>query len=330
MRKLILLITLIFSFTSCKKDNQTKESNTELKADVQAFLDDYTNTYTKLSYDSSLAEWDGNTKIIAGDTLNAYNIQKANEALAKFTGSTDIIEKTKTFLESQDDLNIIQVRQLNTILYSAANNPETVSDLVSKRIAAENAQNEALFGFDFQVNGASVSTGDIDKVLRESNDEKERLTNWEASKEVGKGLKDGLENLRELRNSTVNALGYDDYFSYQVSDYGMTRQEMLDEMNKMVKEVWPLYRELHTWARYKLAEKYNADVPDYIPAHWLPNRWGQNWDALVTVEGFDIDAALKDKDPEWIVKEGENFYISLGFEALPKSFYEKSSLYPLQ
>ena len=329
MKKIVLLIAIIISFTNCKQENKKSENNEVQKADVQTFLDDYTKTFTKLYYDSSLAEWDANTKIIAGDTLNAYNIQKANEALAKFTGSTEVIEKTRAFLENENGLDIKQIRQLNTILYSAANNPEIVSDLVSERIAAENAQNEALFGFDFKVNESSVSTGDIDKVLRESNNEIERLANWEASKEVGKGLKNGLENLRNLRNKTVGALGYDDYFTYQVSNYGMERQEMLDDMNKMVKEVWPLYRELHTWARYELAKKYNAEVPEYLPAHWLPNRWGQDWSALVNVEGLDIDAALEDKDPEWIVKEGENFYKSIGFDALPASFYEKSSMYPL-
>ncbi|MEZ4803418.1 MAG: M2 family metallopeptidase [Gelidibacter sp.] len=330
MKKILLLsFTLIF-FSACKEETKNEASNDAIKAEAQTFLDEYSKTYVKLYYDSSLAEWDSNTHIVVGDTTNAYNVQKANEAFAKFTGSTDVIEKTKKFLEDKDKLDIVQVRQLNTILYTAANNPETVSDLVKKRIAAENAQSEMLFGYDFKVDGKSVSTGDIDEVLRTSNNEKERLKNWESSKEVGKTLKDGLENLRNLRNETVGALGYDDYFSYQVSDYGMTRQEMLDEMNKMVKEVWPLYRELHTWARYELAKKYNAkEVPDYIPAHWLPNRWGQDWSALVNVEGLDIDAALKDKEPEWIVKEGENFYKSIGFNALPASFYEKSSMYPL-
>lgn len=322
-------MAVLITVFSCKNDTKTNEMASASKADVQAFLDDYTATFTKLYYDSALAEWDANTRIVAGDTTNAYKVQKANEAFAKFTGSTEVIEKTKKFLESKDNLDIVQVRQLNTILYAAANNPETVSDLVKERIAAENAQNEMLFGYDFQVDGKSLTTGDIDKVLRESNSEAERLKNWESSKEVGKNLKDGLENLRRLRNETVGALGYDDYFSYQVSSYGMTRQEMLDEMNKMVKEVWPLYRELHTWARYELAEKFNAEVPEYLPAHWLPNRWGQDWSAMVTVEGLDIDAALADKDPEWIVKEGENFYKSIGFDPLPASFYEKSSMYPL-
>ncbi len=322
-------MAVLITVFSCKKDAKTVKTASASKEDVQTFLDEYTASFTKLYYDSALAEWDANTRIVAGDTTNAYNVQKANEALATFTGSTDVIEKTREFLKSKDDLDIVQVRQLNTILYAAANNPETVSDLVKERITAENAQNEALFGYDFQVNGTSVTTGDIDKILRESNDEAERLTNWEASKNVGIGLKDGLENLRKLRNETVGALGYDDYFSYQVSSYGMSRQEMRDEMNKMVKEVWPLYRELHTWARHELAKKFNADVPEYLPAHWLPNRWGQDWSSLVSVEGLDIDGVLADKDPEWIVKEGENFYKSIGFDPLPASFYEKSSMYPL-
>ncbi|MCK7591812.1 M2 family metallopeptidase [Subsaxibacter sp. CAU 1640] len=330
MKKLIAFFVVPFLFLGCKEEPKKEENNDAIKSEAQAFLDEYTKTYVKLYYDSSLAEWDANTHIVAGDTTNAHNVQKANEAFAKFTGSTEVIEKTRKFLEDKDKLDITQVRQLNTILYSAANNPETVSDLVSKRITAENAQNEMLFGYDFKVDGKSVSTGDIDEVLRTSNDEKVRLKNWESSKAVGQPLKNGLENLRNLRNETVGALGYDDYFSYQVSDYGMTRQEMLDEMNKMVKEVWPLYRELHTWARYELAKKYNAkEVPEYLPAHWLPNRWGQDWSALVNVEGLDIDAALKDKQPEWIVKEGEKFYVSIGFEPLPTSFYEKSSMYPL-
>ncbi|WP_283637371.1 M2 family metallopeptidase [Aquaticitalea lipolytica] len=329
MKKITLFFIILISVTACKKETKTEDTNAALKAEVQTFLDDYTTTFKKLYYDSAEAEWAANTHIVVGDTLNAYNIQKANEAYAKFTGSSDVIEKTRKYLEQKDNLDIVQVRQLKTILYAAANNPETVSDVVSQRITAENAQNETLFGYDFKIKGKSVSTGDIDKILRESNDLNSRLETWESSKAVGKNLKDGLENLRNLRNQTVNALGYDDYFSYQVSDYGMTRQEMRDEMNKMVKEVWPLYRELHTWARYELAKKYNAKVPDYLPAHWLPNRWGQDWSALVNVEGLDIDAALKDKEPEWIVKEGEKFYVSIGFNPLPASFYEKSSMYPL-
>ena len=48
----------------------------------------------------------------------------------------------------------------------------------------------------------------------------------------------------------------------------------------------------------------------------------------MTVQGLDIDNVLRQKSPEWIVKEGESLYVSLGFPALPQTFWDKSSLYP--
>jgi peptidyl-dipeptidase A len=100
-------------------------------------------------------------------------------------------------------------------------------------------------------------------------------------------------------------------------------------MERLNEELRPLYRELHTYARYELAKKYGVrEVPDLLPAHWLPNRWAQDWGSMLEVEGLNIDSVLATKSPEWIVKEGENFYTSLGFPALPGTFWERSSLYP--
>ena len=61
----------------------------------------------------------------------------------------------------------------------------------------------------------------------------------------------------------------------------------------------PLFRELHTYARYAYAKKYGVkEVPDLLPAQWLPNRWGQDWSSLVDVEGINLDSALKTKDAQ--------------------------------
>lgn len=302
----------------------------EAQAEAQAFLDTYDTAYQQLYYASAQAEWRSNTHIVEGDTATAAATRRANEAFAAFTGSAENIEQARALLENSDALTPVQVKQLETVLYQAANNPQTVPEIVKARIKLDTELTEKLFGFDYQIDGASVSPNEIDRILREETDLATRLKAWRASKEVGVPLKDGLAQIRDLRNQTVQALGYDDYFSYQVSDYGMTTPEMMNLVRDINRDLYPLYRELHTWARYELAERYGADeVPDLIPAHWLPNRWGQDWSALVTVEGADINAGLADWTPEQVVQRAEKFYMSLGFAPLPPSFYEQSSLYPL-
>lgn len=299
------------------------------KSEVETFLKDYNTRYTDLYYRSSQASWKTNTEIREGDTTNAYNSRIADEALTAFTGSVENIENAKKYLNEKEGLEPGQIRQLQAILYNAGSDPQTVAPLVSEKIKASIAQTEKLFGFAFTLEGKPVTPNDIDEILREETNLHKRLKAWQSSKEVGKVLKDGLVNLRRLRNQTVQALDYSDFFAYQVSDYGLTAEEMMAMMQRLNQELRPLYRELHTYARYELAKKYGVkQVPDFLPAHWLPNRWAQDWGAMLDVEGLDIDSVLSTKDAEWVIKEGENFYKSLGFPSLPQTFWEKSSLYP--
>jgi peptidyl-dipeptidase A len=300
-----------------------------LQRDVDAYLTEYAETMQALAYEADKAEWISNTRIIEGDTTNATRTKAAKEALAAYVGSVENIERIRGFLDQRDRLTALQVRQLEAMLFEAADKPGTVPELVAQRIAAETEQVEQLYGYEFTMDGQPLTANEIAGLLRESKDLNERRAVWEASKEVGPMLKSGLVDLQRLRNETVQALGYSDFFSYQVSEYDMTTAEMLEMTEQLVEQMRPLYREIHTWARYELADRYGVPVPDLIPAHWLPNRWAQDWTALVSVEGLDVGAALSEKSAEWIVQQGEEFYKSLGFAPLPASFYEESSLYPL-
>ena len=320
MKKTYLIMCFFFA-VSCLQ----KKTNTE----AQKFIDEYNTKIKALSAASAEAHWAANTKIVEGDTTNATLVQKADEAYTEYSGSKQVIEKTREFLKDRKLLTIVQQRQLDAILYNAAGSPQTAEKLVKELIRLGNSLNETLYGHTFTINGKEVTTGEIAEILKKQESEKTSLRAWNSSKEVGKKLKNGLDKIRNLRNGTVQALGYQDYFHYQVSDYGMNTEEMIQLNNTFLDEIWPLYREIHTWARYTLAKKFGADVPEFLPAHWLPNRWGQDWSALVTVKGLDFDKVIKTKSAEWVVKEGEKFYESLGFKKLPKSFYEKSSLYPL-
>lgn len=325
MKKCVLSLSVLILLFSCGPKN----SPDSYQKEIQTKLDTYNSEWQKLLIQSAEAEWALNTKIMEGDTLTGKKAEEANKAFAAFTGSKENIEFAQQALKNKDKLLPLQVKQLETILYMAGGSPETAGELIEKRIAAETEQTKKLFGYEFTLNGKPVSTNELDETLKSSNDLAERQQAWEVSKEVGKELKPGLVELQTLRNGVVKPLGYSDYFSYQVSEYGMSSEEMVKTCRDMVKDIWPVYRELHTWARYTLAEKYKQPVPDMLPAHWVPNRWGQDWTAMIDVQGFDPDTELRKKSAEWIVQEGEGFYVSLGFDSLPKSFYEKSSLYPL-
>lgn len=326
MKKLKLMglgLGLALFLWACNGTNQKRQQ------EAQAFIDDYTKTYVNLYTASSEAQWMSNIEIKEGDSSHAIQTRKTGEAMAEFTGSESVIAQAKKFLAEKKDLTEIQVKQLEFILFNAANNPAIVKDVVKERIKAETEQTEKLFGFQYTINGKKVTTNTIDDILKDEKDLAKRRIAWEASKEVGKNLKAGLVHLRDLRNQTVQALGYKDFFNYQVSEYGMTTQEMMDLNKNILSDLWPLYRELHTYMRYELAKKYNQTaVPDYIPADWIPNRWAQDWSSEVKVEGINLDSILKTKGADWITKQAEAFYVSIGYPALPPVFWQKSSLFP--
>lgn len=319
----VFSLALALGSAACTSDSEA------VRDSAQAYLDSYAATYQALYTESSEAMWQANTHIVEGDSTNTIRVRAAEEALTAFTGATETIDSIQKYLDQSSRLTDLQKLQFEKMLYIAAGAPGTVPEVVKARIAAEAAQNETLYGYTFTIGSRPVTPNQIDSILVSSTNLGDRRDAWNSSKEVGKALKPGLVNLRGLRNQAVQGLGYPDFFTYQVSDYGMSTEEMLELCDKLIAQLRPLYRELHTWTRYELASRYNQPVPEYLPADWLPNRWAQTWESLVNVEGLDLSKAFADKSQEWIVKAGEDFYTSIGFPSLPQVFWDKSSLYAL-
>ena len=257
----------------------------------------------------------------------------AEKAMAAISGNPWVIETAKRLLEQREGLDDITQRQLRSVLHAAAEYPGTIPEVVADRVAEEAAQSAVLDSFEFcaQRDGERcvdpVTPNQIDEVLVRSRDEVERRKIWEVSKQTGPALKQGIGRLRDLRNRVAQEMGYESFFALQVDDYGMTVDEMMAMMERFNNDLRPLYEQLHTWAKHELAERFGQPVPDRIPAHWIGNRWAQAWPGLT--DAIDLDALLADKDAEWVVRQAETFYTSLGMPPLPESFYEKSDLYPL-
>lgn len=252
--------------------------------------------------------------------------ETAGKARAAFNGNPAIIREARELLSRRQELTEIQVRQLERCLLNAAEGPMTNPDLVTRRIASETAQASVLNGFQFRLNGSNVVANDLDRILSKSTDLAERRAAWEASKRTGPALRPGLERLRDLRNACAREMGYSNYFALQVAAYGMTPQEMLDLNRSFMEALRPLYLQLHTWTKHELAKRYGQPVPNRIPAHWINNRWAQEWNGLV--KAVDMDRHFEGRDPQWITRTAEEFYVSLGFPKLPPTFWTRSDLFP--
>ena len=330
MRYTLLRFTALLALPACASSHTTSPpaaiaAPSAIGSEVESYLESYDSTFKRLYYASQLAQWASNTHILAGDSTNAVRARETGLALSRFVGSIENINRIKGYLDHRAVLDPIQLRRLEIMQFNAADAPQTMPDVVRERLVAENAQVERLYGFQFSLNGKPVTPNDIDDILQTSADLTQRRAAWDASKEVGRTLKPGMSKLRDLRNRGVKSMGYPDFFAYQVSDYGMSADEMLHLTDTMLVQLRPLYRELHTWARYELAKRYHQRVPDMLPADWLPNRWGQSWEDLVHVEGLNADSAIRTNDAEWVVRQGEKFYVSLGFDTLPTSFWSTRS-----
>jgi peptidyl-dipeptidase A len=298
--------------------------------DGKEFIHWYNLLYQTLHTVDAEANWLASTDVNPEHTGGRIG---ADQTFAAFEGNSYILEQSKNFLKQKELFDALSVRQLEKILYEGAHSPGTIPDVVNARVVAEARQSAILDGFTFCLEKDGdrcikpVTPNQIEEVLSESTDLEKRKLYWEASKQSGVALKPGLVELRNLRNQIAKASGYNSYFSMEVSDYGMTVAEMMDLNNKLVQDTRPIYEQLHCWTKYKLAERYHQPPPKMIPADWLGNRWSQSWPGIV--EAVNLDPYFKNQTAEWIVKQAERFYVSLGMPVLPESFWKKSDLYEL-
>ena len=109
--------------------------------------------------------------------------------------------------------------------------------------------------------------------------------------------------------------------------------------DRLWEQVKPFYSDLHCYVRTKLNEKYGDAVQSKtgpIRADLLGNMWSQEWGNIYDVVapkdgaslGYDLTKQLEAKGytPQSMVKTAENFYISLGFDPWPKTFWERSMI----
>jgi peptidyl-dipeptidase A len=172
--------------------------------------------------------------------------------------------------------------------------------------------------------------------MQQSKDYDELLEFWVGWREIAPPMRDKYERFVELSNEGAQDFGHNDLGELWRSKYDMSASEFDADTARLWEQVKPLYDELHCHVRAKLGEHYGEDkVPQDgpIPAHLLGNMWAQEWGFIYdimepypSVSDLDVDATLKTKNysPQEMVRSAEDFYVSLGFDRLPDSFWERS------
>ncbi|MFI5300503.1 MAG: M2 family metallopeptidase, partial [Polyangiales bacterium] len=176
----------------------------------------------------------------------------------------------------------------------------------------------------------------LDAILGRARDEAVLRDAWKGWHAIAKPMRPKYQRFVELANLGAKEIGYADLGALWRAGYDMTPAEFEADTDRLWREVKPLYDELHCFARKRLRKVYGKDVVgDHapIPAHLLGNMWAQEWDTIYDVfepykgEGsIDVTKALEKKkvDEQGMVKLGERFYTRLGFDPLPKTFWERS------
>ncbi len=185
-------------------------------------------------------------------------------------------------------------------------------------------------------NNECKTLGNLSEILASSRNPEELLEAWNGWRTISVDMKPKFARLVEIANEGARELGYQDLGAMWRSKYDMPADEFASELDRLWGQVEPLYTALQCKVRADLAEYHGSDVVDEtkpIPAHLLGNMWSQSWANIYPIvapedagQGFDLTEIINTRGMSEIdmVKGAENFFVSLGLDPLPETFWERS------
>jgi len=189
-------------------------------------------------------------------------------------------------------------------------------------------------------NGKVITGDDAEALMGTLRDPRQLAEVWQTWHETtGRPMKPDYTRMVEIANAGAKELGYADTGAMWRSQYDMSPEQFSAMYDRLLGELDPLYKQLHCYVRTKLNQKYGSAIQPAtgpIRADLLGNMWAQEWGNVYDIAapkgtgdiGYDIGDLLKKKGytPVDMVKTGERFYTSLGFPALPETFWQRSQI----
>jgi len=331
MHKLLLstLLLSIVVISSCS----SQQGSALNESDVETFLERVELEDKTLGPVASSAYWIGSNfitydsqKVVAdyGKRFQLLALERARQA--------STFDKVQVSEQNRRKLNLIK----NSFVM-----PSPLDDALAGEIASISAELDAMYGTGQHCfgEGDCYDLEAFEAIIDNSRDPDELLKAWEGWRNIGKPMKEMYLRMVEIGNQGAQDLGYTGLTDLWFSQYDMEADDFLAETDRVWDELKPLYDALHCHVRNELSEHYGEAVVSKegsMPAHVLGNMWGQSWaniyDLVYTPDNptadtnIDLTKILEEKDIGEIemVEIAENFFLSLGFEPLPKTFWERS------
>ncbi len=325
--KNFLSLILIIIVTSCAPSSEqtlTNEDLEEFLANVESEnKKDGPVIYSASWISSNFITYDSQ-KVIAdyGTKYTLKSLERSREA-AGFDG-LDISK------ENQRMLNILK----SSFVMPPPLDEELASELSEITTSLEAMYGRGEYCFDDE---ECYDLEAFESIIDNSRDPKELLRAWEGWHEIGKPMKPMYMRMVDIGNQGSVDLGYEGLSDLWFSKYDMPAEDFLDDTDRVWSEVKPLYEALHCHVRAKLNEHYGDEVISKtgpLPVHMLGNMWGQSWSNIYDLvyeekpdsKYIDVTKIINEKSLSEIemVEYAEDFFISMGFKPLPKTFWERS------
>ncbi len=303
-------------------------------AEAKKFADDAEQQLLKLWIDQGRADWIKSTYITDdSEILAAQFANKAISAAVAYAKQSTRFDAVKVDAETARKLKLLKL----SLTLAAPADPAESAEVTRIATAMEGAYGKGKYCPPGTEKGSDrcLDLEDITKIMATSRDAKQLLDVWAGWHTIARPIKKDYVRYVELANKGARELGFKDTGAMWRSKYDMTPDQFAAELDRLWEQVKPLYVSLHAYVRWKLREKYGDVVPASgpIPAHLLGNMWAQTWDNVYPLvapadadPGYDLSQILKSRKTDAIqmVKYGEGFFTSLGFDPLPKTFWERS------
>jgi peptidyl-dipeptidase A len=315
-------------------DNPNLGSAAGSNGEAEKFLQDAEKRLLDLNIKAGRADWVKST-FITDDT--EAMAAEANESVIAAT--TELAEQARKY--EKLDLSPELKRKLKLLKLSltlpAPKDPAERTELTKITAAMEGDYGKGKYCPDGD-KGKCLSLPELEEIIGSSRDPEELKRVWLGWHQIAVPIRKDYVRFVELSNKGAKEMGFKDTGAMWRSKYDMEPDAFAAEMERLWQQVKPLYDSLYTYTRRKLSEKYGKEVvaeDKPIPAHLLGNMWAQSWSNIYPLlapanadRGYDLTQILKARntDAKQMVRYGESFFTSLGFDQLPPTFWERSMI----